>query len=74
MIILIPLFLGLGGSAFWLWMLIDCAQNEPEEDEKRRRWVSLVALTHCFGALLYYCLRRPRRASPHRQAFPDAVG
>jgi hypothetical protein len=44
----------------WIWMLIDCATNEPSGSEKIV-WVLIILLGGCIGALVYLFVRRPRR-------------
>lgn len=48
------------GTVFWIWMLIDCAKNEPE-GEDRVIWILIIALTHLIGAAIYYFARRRDR-------------
>lgn len=55
------LAVGVGGTVFWIWMLIDCAKNEPRNGNDRIVWVLVIALTHLLGALIYYFARRPER-------------
>ena len=57
--------IGLFGTIFWIWMLIDCAKNEPREGNDRILWVLIIALTHFVGALIYYFARRPERIKEH---------
>jgi len=54
------LIIGVLGTVFWLWMLIDCLVNEPSGNEKIL-WAIVILLTHLLGALLYYFIRRPQR-------------
>jgi hypothetical protein len=56
---------GILGSVFWIWMLIDCAKNEPREGNDRIVWVLIIALTHFLGAAIYYFARRPERIEKH---------
>ena len=49
------------GTIFWIWMLIDCATNEPSEDNDKLVWILIIALTHLLGAMLYLFIRRPQR-------------
>ena len=49
------------GTVFWIWMLIDCAKNEPRKGNDRIVWVLIIAITHVLGALIYYFARRPER-------------
>lgn len=49
------------GTLFWIWMLIDCARNEPRKGNDRLVWILVIAITHLVGALIYYFARRPER-------------
>jgi len=53
--------IGVLGTAFWIWMLIDCATKEPSEGNDRLVWVIIVVLTHFIGAAIYFFVRRPQR-------------
>jgi hypothetical protein len=57
---LIIIFIGLPTFAFWVWMLVDCATNEPSGTEKIV-WVLIILLGGCVGAPIYFFARRPRR-------------
>ncbi len=48
-------------TAFWIWMMIDCASNEPSEGNDKVVWILVVVLTGFIGALIYYFVRRPER-------------
>jgi hypothetical protein len=50
----------LATSVFWIWMLIDCATNEPSGSEKIV-WVLIILLGGCVGSLVYFFVRRPNR-------------
>lgn len=52
---------GILGTVFWVWMLIDCAKNEPRKGNDRIVWVLIIALTHVLGAAIYFFARRPER-------------
>lgn len=60
-IILIGFGCGILGTIFWIWMLIDCANNEPSEGNDKLVWILIIALTHLLGAMLYFFIRRPQR-------------
>jgi hypothetical protein len=47
--------------AFWIWMLIDAAQNRGLDQNERIVWVIVVALLHFIGALVYFFAGRPKR-------------
>jgi hypothetical protein len=57
---LIIIVLGVSASAFWVWMLVDCATNESSGTEKIV-WVLIILFGGCIGAPIYYFARRPRR-------------
>lgn len=57
----IVLTLGLCGLAFWIWMLVDCIQNEPREGHDRLLWVLVIVFTKIVGAAIYYFVRRVPR-------------
>jgi prolipoprotein diacylglyceryltransferase len=52
----------LAGGVFWIWMVIDCARNEPSAGNDKLVWIIIVVFTHVVGASIYYFVRyRPRR-------------
>ncbi|MEI6914768.1 MAG: PLD nuclease N-terminal domain-containing protein [Armatimonadota bacterium] len=53
--------IGLLFSVFWIWMLIDCATQEPSEGNTKIVWILVILLGHFIGALVYFCVRRPQR-------------
>ena len=53
--------LALLGIVFWVWMLIDCAVNEPPDGNDKLVWVLIILFTQVLGAALYLFVRRPRR-------------
>jgi hypothetical protein len=57
--ILIPLAIACFG--FWLWMLIDCATNEPDTGNNKVVWIIIIVCAHIIGAVLYWIMRRDRR-------------
>lgn len=58
---LLLLFLGVAGTVLWIWMLIDCAVNEPSTGNDKIVWILVIVLTHGLGALIYLLVRRPAR-------------
>lgn len=50
------LFKGLGllATIFWLWMIYDCIQNDPE----RHIWLWILIFLNFPGAILYFIVRR----------------
>jgi len=61
LLLLIVLGIGVLGTAFWIWMLIDCVTKEPSEGNDRLVWVVVVVFTHIIGAAIYFFVRRPQR-------------
>jgi hypothetical protein len=60
-LLLVILGIGVLGTAFWIWMLIDCVMKEPSEGNERLVWVVIVVFTHIIGAAIYFFVRRPKR-------------
>lgn len=60
-IAVVAVALGVLGTAFWVWMLVDCATNEPDEGNNKIVWTIIIVFTHLIGAALYFFVRRPRR-------------
>lgn len=46
--------------AFWIWMIVDCAQNEPPSNDKIV-WMMIVILLNWIGAIVYFFSRRRDR-------------
>ena len=59
--VLILMLLSVAATGFWIWMLVDCAVNEPSTGNDKLIWVLIIVLTHGLGALLYFFVRRPER-------------
>jgi len=57
--VLLPLSAALFG--FWVWMLVDCATKEDDQNQKII-WIIVIVLTGIIGALLYFFIRKlPRK-------------
>jgi len=57
--VLWPLFVAC--FAFWIWMLIDCATQEPDTGNDKLVWIIIVVFTQVVGAAIYYFVRRRPR-------------
>ena len=57
---LLILLIFAGGGILWIWMIIDCAVNEPSGSEKIV-WILVILLGGCIGAAIYLLVRRPKR-------------
>ena len=61
MILLIPAVIGLLLAGFWLWMIIDLANNEYLSKQIKNNWFLAFILLNAFGAIWYYLVEyRPR--------------
>jgi hypothetical protein len=61
---IVSLFLALclaAGTAFWIWMLVDCANRESDQGNTKVVWVIIIVVANFIGALIYYFARRPQR-------------
>ncbi|MGA3044908.1 MAG: PLD nuclease N-terminal domain-containing protein [Bryobacteraceae bacterium] len=47
--------------SFWIWMIVDCATNEPSTGNDKVVWIIVIVFTHFIGALIYYFVRRRPR-------------
>ncbi len=58
----------LGTTAFWIWMIVDCAQApETPGSNERVVWILVLVFTGWLGALIYYfAARRPRLRAARR--------
>lgn len=59
--LMFPLAIILIGTIFWIWMLVDCAVNEPAHDNNKIVWILIIIFTHFIGALIYFLVRRNQR-------------
>ena len=57
--------IGLLLSIFWIWMIVDCATNEPGNNNDKVVWILVIVFTHIVGALIYFLIRRPERIRDH---------
>ena len=59
--LLFLIVVGLGGTALWIWMIVDCATNEAPEGNEKLVWILVIVMTGFIGALIYLLARRPKR-------------
>jgi hypothetical protein len=50
---------------FWIWMIVDCANNEPPDGTTLLMWIIIIVSLHWVGALIYYLARRPHRIATY---------
>jgi uncharacterized membrane protein YidH (DUF202 family) len=48
-------------TAFWIWMLVECATREPDTGNAKVVWVIIIVFMNIIGAVIYYFVRRPQR-------------
>ena len=60
LLIFVPIILLLT-TIFWVWMIVDCAVNEPPNDNNKIVWILIIIFTHFIGAIIYFLVRRPQR-------------
>lgn len=60
MMLLIYLFC-IAAGIFWIWMIVDCATNEPSEGNNKIVWILIILFANWIGAIIYYLARRPKR-------------
>lgn len=53
--------IGLLGTVFWIWMIVEVATKEPENGNDKIVWILVVVLAGVIGAAVYYFVRRPER-------------
>ena len=51
---------GLAFTAFWVWMIVDCATNE-ESGTTKIVWILIILFAGCVGAPIYYFVRKMPR-------------
>ena len=57
------LFLGIGGTAFWIWMLVDSGWRLRAGERQQLGWIIAIAITHILGALAYFIFGRRKNAN-----------
>jgi len=48
---------------FYVFVLVDCAKNEPDEGNSKIVWILIIIFTAPLGGIIYYLIRRPERIS-----------
>lgn len=59
LVVIMMILVMLGGMGVWIWMIVDCATNEPPQD--KTMWLLITILTGLVGAIIYLAYRRPQR-------------
>ena len=50
--------LGIIFIAFWIWMIVDCAQRKFKNDLEKIIWILVIVFAHWIGALVYFIVIR----------------
>ncbi|HEX4085374.1 MAG TPA: PLDc N-terminal domain-containing protein [Chthoniobacteraceae bacterium] len=53
--------IGLAATAFWIWMLIDCATNKQLTGSDKVIWILIVIFLNWLGGLIYFLVIRNKR-------------
>ncbi len=48
----------IAATAFWVWMILDCLQNELSTGNDKVVWLLLLIFSHFVGTLIYFIVRR----------------
>jgi len=56
---------GIALAVLWIWMLIDCAVNEPSEGNDKIVWILVIIFLNWLGSLIYFLVRRPTRIAQY---------
>ncbi|HEV2662865.1 MAG TPA: PLDc N-terminal domain-containing protein [Ktedonobacteraceae bacterium] len=57
-VVIFVIAVSLLGTAFWLWMVVDCIMNKTLSDMQKALWATLIFFTHFIGALIYFFVAR----------------
>jgi prolipoprotein diacylglyceryltransferase len=41
-------------TAFWIWMIVDCAKRTFKNDNDKVIWILVIVLAGIIGAIIYY--------------------
>ncbi len=64
LLIVFVVIAAIAGTAFWIWMLVDCATNKRLKDSERIGWLLAIIFTHLLGALIYFFAARSHSTQP----------
>lgn len=48
---------------FWIWMLVDCLQNQSFQGNDKLIWIVVLVFLNVLGAALYYFLVKSKTGS-----------
>lgn len=61
LLVLFIFLIGIVGSIFWIWMIIDAIISRTLSDTEKIVWVLVIFFTHFLGALIYFFVGRSKR-------------
>ncbi len=65
--------LALAVTAFWIWMVVDCATKEPSGSDKIV-WILVIIFLHWLGGIIYLFAEKLPRDRESRLSQPPAAG
>ncbi|MGQ9678309.1 MAG: PLDc N-terminal domain-containing protein [bacterium] len=60
-LIVLVITLGIGITAFWVWVLVEILTRETDENNIRLLWTLVILFTGWLGAFIYLLTRRGER-------------
>jgi len=54
LLILLIVAIAVLATAFWIWMIIDCAKRDFKKDNDKVVWILVIVLLQILGAIIYY--------------------
>ena len=64
MVLLIVLLLV--ATAFWVWMLVDCAKRKFKAENEQLLWILLIVFTGLLGSLIYFFMIKNKNKKKRR--------
>jgi ABC-type Fe3+-siderophore transport system permease subunit len=52
--VVLVFIVGIGGTIFWVLMMIDCANRKFKKSDEKLMWLIIVIASYLIGALIYY--------------------
>lgn len=54
LIILLIFVFAILATAFWIWMIVDCAKRNFKNENDKILWILVIVLAGIIGAIIYY--------------------
>jgi len=52
--VLLVFVVGIGGTIFWILMMVDCANRKFRKADEKIMWLIVIIASYLIGALIYY--------------------